>query len=136
MDNIQKEFGSEVTDLISLLTEDKTIVDWTDRKAENLKRLRLNADAYFIKSADALANMRSLLAAIRQDGSIVWSRFNAPKEDKMGYFRIILQETGEFLPKKFIEEYVSALKDLEYSEFFEKKTALGFVAANMALEEK
>ncbi|MBI2056162.1 MAG: bifunctional (p)ppGpp synthetase/guanosine-3',5'-bis(diphosphate) 3'-pyrophosphohydrolase [Candidatus Sungbacteria bacterium] len=136
IEDIEEEFGSEVKNLVSSLTEDKAITDWTERKAENLKRLRLNQDAYFIKSADALANMRSLLVAIKEDGSIVWSRFNAPKEKKMEYFKVILQDTEEFLPKKFLEEYVSALKDLEYSEFLEKKTAIGFVAKKLCFGKK
>ncbi len=127
LEDIEQEFGGEVKNLVSSLTEDKSITDWIERKNENLKRLRLNQDAYFIKSADALANMRSLLAAVKEEGSIVWSRFNAPKDKKMEYFKVILQDTEDFLPKKFLEEYVSALKDLEYSEFLEKKTALGFL---------
>jgi len=133
IETVEQEFGIEVKNLVALLTEDKTITDWAERKTENIKRLRLNSDAYFIKSADALANMRSLLAAIRHDGSIVWSRFNAPKEEKMAYFRLILIDTEEYLPKKFIEEYVSALKDLEYSECWEKQSSLGFVAENSVL---
>jgi len=126
-DDIEEEFGVEVKNLVSSLTEDKTIIDWAERKGENIKRLRLNQDAYFIKSVDALANMRSLFTALKEEGSVVWSRFNAPKEQKMDYFKIILQDTEEFLPKKLLEEYVSALKDLEYSEFLEKKSVLGFL---------
>ncbi len=124
--DIEQEFGNVVKDLVATLTEDKSIEDWIERKNEYLKRLRLNQNAYFIKSADALANMRSLIAVLRDEGAIVWSRFNAPKDKKMEYFKVILQDTEDFLPKKFLEEYVSALKDLEYSEFLEKKSALGF----------
>ncbi|HCC49698.1 MAG: hypothetical protein A2445_01500 [Candidatus Jacksonbacteria bacterium RIFOXYC2_FULL_44_29] len=126
IEDVETEFGSEVKNIVSALTEDKTITDWIDRKNENLKRLRLNQDAYFIKSVDALANMRSLTELLKNEGSVAWSRFNAPKEKKMEYFKVILQDTDDFLPKKHIEEYVSALKDLEYSEFLERKTALGF----------
>lgn len=126
IEELEREFGSEIKNTVSSLTEDKSIIDWTDRKNENLKRLRLNQDAYFVKSADALANMRSLLAALVEHGAVVWSHFNAPKEKKMEYFKVILQDTEDFIPKKHLEEYVSALKDLEYSEFLEKKTSLGF----------
>ena len=126
LEKIEGEFGIEVKNLVDALTEDKSIADWAERKNENLGRLRTNNDAYFIKSADALANMRSLLAAISEEGSVVWSRFNATKEQKMEYFKVILQGTEELLPKKHLEEYVAALKDLEYSEFLERKTAIGF----------
>ncbi len=130
LDEIEKEFGNEVRNLVAALTEDKTLPDWIDRKNENLRRLRQNQDAYFIKCADALANMRSLLNALGAEGAVVWDRFNAPKDKKMEYYKVILQDTEDFLPKKIIEEYVSTLKDLEYSEFLEKKTTLGFAVSD------
>jgi GTP diphosphokinase / guanosine-3',5'-bis(diphosphate) 3'-diphosphatase len=123
---LENDFGTEAKELVSCLTEDKSIADWTARKAENIKRLRENRDAYFIKSVDALANISSLVSAIKEEGAIVWSRFNAPKEKKMEYYRLILNDTEEFLPKKHIEELVSSLKDLEYSEFLTKKQGLGY----------
>lgn len=128
LENIEEEFGVEVKNLVSFLTENKEIADWAERKWENIKRLRENQDAYFIKSIDALANMQSLISALEEEGSIVWSRFNAPKGQKMDYFKLILQDTEQFIPKTVITEYVSVLKDLEYSEFLEKKSALGFIA--------
>ena len=70
------------------------------------------------------------------EGDVVWSRFNTHKEMKMEYFKAILQDTENFLPVKFLEEYVSALKDLEYSEFLEKKSALGFVVEKLGLGKK
>ena len=128
LEALEKEFGPVVKDLVAALSEDQSIADWTDRKNENLKRLRANQDAYFIKSADALANMRSLVGAIGRDGQSVWSRFNATREQRMDQFRIILQDTENFLPTKLVEDYVSAMKDLEYSDFLSVKTPIGFSA--------
>lgn len=126
-EDLESDFGVEVKDLVLALSEDTSIPDWADRKNENLKRLRLSQDAYFIKSADALANMLSLITALRENGDMVWSRFNASREQKMQYFKVILEDTENFLPKELIKEYVAALKDLEYSEFFAKRSpAFGF----------
>lgn len=127
LEELEKEFGTRVKDLVAALSEDKSIKDWAERKAENLIRLAENQDAYYIKSADALANMQSLIAAIREEGSSVWNRFNATKLQKMGYFRVILDNTEQFLPRKHIEDYVSALKDLEYSDLLTTNNPLGFV---------
>lgn len=126
LSELEKDFGTEVKDLVSCLSEDKSIADWTERKKENLKRLRECKDAFFIKTADVLANVNSLVSAIREEGASVWSHFNSSKTQKLEYYRAILNETEEFLPKKHIEELVSALKDLEYSEFLEKKSGVGF----------
>ena len=135
VEDLEEEFGSEVKNLVGLLTEDKSMADWAERKTEHIFRLRTNQDAYFIKSADALANMRSLVEVLKDEGALVWDRFSAPKDKKMEYFKVILQDTEEFLPKKFLEEYVCALKDLEYSEFFEKKTGFGFAAEKLGFAE-
>jgi (p)ppGpp synthase/HD superfamily hydrolase len=126
---LEKDFGPEVKELVSRLSEDKSIKDWSERKQENLKRLRENRDALFIKSADALANMNSLIEAIREEGPEVWSRFNAGKAQKLAYFRAILDASEEFLPRKHLEEIVSAIKDLEYSESWEtpRQHRLGFL---------
>ena len=126
-DQLEQDFNTEIKELVSILTEDKGQETWADRKAENIVRLRTNQNAYFIKAADALANMRSLISALKEDGAKVWDRFNAPKSRKMEYLKTILEDTEEMLPKKFLEEYVAALKDLEYSELIEKKHPLGFL---------
>jgi hypothetical protein len=76
--------------------------------------------------------MNSLILAIRTDGSEVWSRFNASKQDKLDYFRAVLDLSEEILPRKHLEEMVSALKDLEYSEYWgawegpERPTKMGY----------
>jgi len=128
-EELSEEFGEDVKNWVVLLTEDARIKDWGERKQENINRLRQDNDVYFIKSADALANMRSLVAALYAEGSVVWSRFNAPKDMKMRQFAVILNDTENFLPKKHLEEYVSILKDLEYSDLVQKST-LGFSDKN------
>jgi guanosine-3',5'-bis(diphosphate) 3'-pyrophosphohydrolase len=126
LDDLEQAFGKEVRNMVAALSEDKTIGNWVDRKNENLARLRKYNDAYVIKAADALANMRSLVDALKELGPGVWNHFNATKAKKLEYFKLILDDTEALLPKRFLEEYVAALKDLEYSEYFEKKSAIGF----------
>ncbi len=125
---VEEEFGPEIRGLVAALTEDKSIPSWKERKVENARRLKETEHALFIKAADVIANMRSLVAALREDGSVVWNRFNAGKQDKLDYYRLILELAENIIPKPMLEEYVSLMKDIEYSEAFEKKPALGFVA--------
>lgn len=125
VDVIAKEFGPEVADLVSLLTDDKNIKDWQARKDANLASLRENKLAYFIKVADAVANMRSLVGALQEHGPDVWDKFNAPRDAKIAHYRAILRDTREIIPAELLEEYVGLLKDLEYSEHLEKGK-LGF----------
>lgn len=125
-EQLKETFGPEVTGLVVSLTEDKSIADWEARKLENINRLRQNKDAYFIKACDALSNMQSLTTAISKEGPVVWERFNSSREQKLAYFKIILNDTLEMLPNKFIEDYVSSLKDLEYVAKSEGDVRVGF----------
>lgn len=111
---LQSEYGSTVRTLVEALTEDKSIEDWWERKLENLRRLRENKDAYFIKSIDALSNMRGILELLESEGYAVWDRFNAVRDAKLTYFRMILEETKEFLPRELLKDYAELLKDLEH----------------------
>lgn len=126
-EELKEEFGEEIATLVKYLTEDRTIKDWTERKKENLSRLANSLAAYIIRAADALANMRDLFLAVQSQGEGVWEKFNAPKEAKMSYFERILDDLKGDLPSDFIERYVSALKDLQYSHLLARQTSeLGF----------
>ena len=114
-EKIKEEFGEDVAAWIGLLTENKEIKDWQERKIEAVNRLKDNPAVAAIKAADALANMRDLFAAIKAQGQGVWKKFNADRELKLSYFRFIFDQLKAHLPAPLIEQYVAALKDLEYS---------------------
>jgi len=127
IDDIKVEFGEEVKLDVAALTEDKNITDWAERKVDNLNRLLNNKTAYIIKAVDALVNMRDLFTAIESGGEAVWKKFNAPKELKMQYFERILNDIKTDMPNDLLKEYVSALKDLQYSHLLvSNRSDLGF----------
>jgi len=126
-EDIKKEFSEEIADSVKLLTQDKSIENWEERKAENLARLSSNMTIYIIKTIDALVNMKDLFYAIQTQGESVWERFNASKELKMQYFERILSDTKASLPTDLLERYVSALKDLQYSHLLPKENKIGFI---------
>ena len=129
IEKIKENFGEEVAEIVALLTEDKTIKKWEERKVEAIKRLGENQLALVIKSIDALSNMRDLFRTVKAEGQAAWKRFNAPKEEKLAYFRLIFDQAKSHLPSPLIEQYISALKDLEYSEYLPGKEAeIGFQA--------
>lgn len=124
---IKQEFGEEVCDAVELLTENKKIEDWAERKAENLNRLSQNKTIYIIKAVDSLVNMKELFALIEDQGEAVWKRFNASKEMKMAYFEKIFNEIKADLPASLLEQYVSTMKDLQYSHLIHHETQeIGF----------
>lgn len=124
---IKQEFGEEVCDAVELLTENKKIEDWAERKAENLNRLSQNKTIYIIKAVDSLVNMKELFALIEDQREAVWKRFNASKEMKMAYFEKIFNEIKADLPASLLEQYVSTMKDLQYSHLIHHETQeIGF----------
>lgn len=128
-EQVETDFGKDARILVELLTEDKSILDYKMRKDMSLSILQASLKdtnhPYFIKAADAISNMRSLVGVLREKGNVVWNSFKAGKKDKIEYYKTILHDTRDFLPPEVFEEYVGLLKDLEYSETFEKP-AIGF----------
>lgn len=127
IEDLKNDFGEGVATTVAALTEDKAIKDWAERKVENLTRLLNNKVAYVIKAVDALVNMRDLFTVVENQGDAVWGRFNATKAMKMDYFERILKDLEADMPNDLLKEYVSALKDLQYSHLIADKTSnLGF----------
>lgn len=125
-DSLIEEFGENVSYFVELLTEDKSINDYWERKTKGLEKVRENKAALAIKAIDSLVNMKDLIALIKDRGEETWSLFNGAKEMKMDYFRIILDIAKEAMPAELLADYVSVLKDLEYSDKFTEGTSLGF----------
>ena len=131
LEKLTEEFGQQVAALVSALTQKKEITDWAERRRENIERIKQTQHAPFIKAADCLSNMRSLVFALKRDGTPVWGRFNATKPLYLAYFRAVLSAARNIMPQEMVERYVEALKDIEYSEIFETR-AIGFANASNA----
>ena len=114
LEKLRNDFGDIIAGYVSALSENKLIQDWVTRKNENLGRLRENKEAYALKVFDCLANMTELYDELKAQGNKVWDIFNAPKNLKLQYFTIILEDNMEMMPKIFIKRYTELLKDLEY----------------------
>lgn len=125
-DSLIEEFGENVSYFVELLTEDKSINDYWERKTKGLDKVKENKTALAIKAIDSLVNMKDLIVSIKDRGEETWSLFNGAKEMKMDYFRIILDIAKEAMPAELLADYVSVLKDLEYSDKFTEGTSLGF----------
>lgn len=112
---LKADFGWEIADWVAILSEDKSIEDWQERKSENISRLRQCKPAYLVKVIDAMVDMKDLVASLKEEGDIVWQRFNAGKKEKITYYYTIFKDMRDSLDQGSVEEYASLLKDLEYS---------------------
>ena len=113
---MEREFGSNVVQLVSLLSENKNL-EWKDRKYLYIKRLKesKNKNAILISASDKLNNLASIQYAYRKFGNSVWDCFNAKKEDQVKFYETYLTELSEFMPdllRESLKEELDAFKVL------------------------
>src|SRR3990167_4511622 len=68
-EDIVKEFGSHVAQIVSEVTEDKSISDWKSRKEKYLEGLSVaSKEAFMVALADKLHNTESLIRVYKKYG--------------------------------------------------------------------
>jgi len=92
---IAAEFGADVARLVEAVSETKSAdgvtLPWEQRKAEKLAHLQAaKPDVAALKAADAIHNLRSIIADLRNDGPSVWERFKRGPGPTLGYYVAIL----------------------------------------------
>ena len=93
VENIRKEFGERVANLVSsetdLVVEGKSESDsWKERKQYAIERLaKLDRDAMIVSLGDKLSNARAMLQDYEELGEELWDKFhvNDPKLHKWHY---------------------------------------------------
>ena len=99
---IEERFGNRVLQLVRVSTD--TPADyaggdkppWKLRKEAYLAHVRqLDSTLLRVTVADKVDNVRALLADHARLGEALWSRFNAPREDQVWYYRSAAQAYRE-----------------------------------------
>jgi guanosine-3',5'-bis(diphosphate) 3'-pyrophosphohydrolase len=84
LDELREKFGAEVAGLVGAMTDDESIDDYRERKAEHRERLAAApTEAMAIYGADKLTNSRTLRAAYDEEGDSVRDEFKVPIELKL-----------------------------------------------------
>jgi (p)ppGpp synthase/HD superfamily hydrolase len=95
LDSVRDRFGDEVARLVAAVSETKALdgveLPWEQRKEEKLAHLRASGpDVAALKAADAIHNVRSIVADLHEVGPTLWERFKRGPEPTLGYYRAIL----------------------------------------------
>jgi len=114
---LEKDFGKKISYFVVLLTEDKSINDFWDRKIEGLDRAKEYQATIMIKTVDAITEMKDIIFLIKEKREGAWQFFTGSKELRMKYYRFLLEVFKEKLPPEILVEYTEVLKDLEYSGY-------------------
>ncbi len=91
IEDIEHDFGSEIAELVSLCSEDKTQA-WGVRKQHTIDFLKDEADfdMLILSCADKLSNLRSMKEDYNTAGEKLWERFNRPKEKQNWYYKSLI----------------------------------------------
>jgi (p)ppGpp synthase/HD superfamily hydrolase len=85
-EDIKKEFGQRVADIVNAESEDKTKT-WDERKTYTLNTLKDESiEVKIVALADKLSNMRSIAKDYSELGDTLWQRFNVKDKNKQGWY--------------------------------------------------
>lgn len=101
-DEIRKNFGKRILEIVQSETEDKS-KSWKERKQATILHIySASIESKLVCCADKLSNLRSIYADLKDIGEKVWDRFNAKKEFIQWYY----------------EELKKSLKDISDSDMY------------------
>ena len=115
LEELQEKFGGEVAGLVGAMTDDESIEEYRERKAEHRERLAAAPlEAMAIYGADKLTNSSTLRAAYAEEGEAVRAEFKVPIELKLEIWEAdlgLLREKAPELPYlDRLEEELSRLR--------------------------
>lgn len=88
LEDIEREFGKRVADLVEGCSEHDVSDTWERRKEFTVKKLESAPDDVLLVScADKHDNILALRTDLDKFGESIWKRFNRPKEKQEWYYR-------------------------------------------------
>ncbi len=124
IDDIIREFGEDVAELVGNHTEDKSKT-WFQRKSQGLRELAEGSfDLKCLVLADKLSNVRNMYRDYMIEGDEYWDRFNAPFEKQAWYYNSAVKAMEELKDNEN-----TAVRYNEFKEIVEK--TFGHITENI-----
>jgi guanosine-3',5'-bis(diphosphate) 3'-pyrophosphohydrolase len=96
---LRARFGDRVAGLVGTMTEDETIEDYEERKAEHRRRVAgAGTEALAIYAADKLTNLAMLREAYAEEGEAVGEQLSVPLDLKVAVWEADLDTLFEQAP--------------------------------------
>lgn len=117
LDELREKFGGEVAGYVGALTDDQSVDDYRERKAEHRERVAAAPiEAMAIYGADKLTNVTTLHAAYDEEGDAVRDEFKVPLELKLEIWELDLELLREQAPElPFLDDLEAELSRLRAS---------------------
>ena len=112
LEDIEKQFGKEVADIVRECTEDKNL-SWEERKQHTIDNIpKFSDEACLVICVGQLDNLKETWEAMRlvDDTDSVWHIFNRGRDQQRWYYTEVLRALSE---RKFDDRQKLLLWDLE-----------------------
>jgi (p)ppGpp synthase/HD superfamily hydrolase len=92
IEDIKREFGTEIAKIVEGSSEPDKSLPWKDRKEHTIAFLKTaSEDIRAVVCADKLHNITSIIRDYEIVGEEVWERFNAGKEQQKWYYTNVVE---------------------------------------------
>lgn len=113
---IRTRFGDVVADIVDGCTDTDVTPKppWRARKEAYVARVRREpAHVRLVSAADKLHNARTMVTDLRIHGPILWSRFNASRDETLWYLGALVEAFREAGTTPVVEELARTVVELE-----------------------
>jgi len=105
LEDIKREFGNEIAEIVAGCSEPDKTLSWEERKEHTIEYLKTAPeDIRVVACADKLHNVRSILLDIELNGDDVWTRFKRGREQQAWYYRNVIDSLGAESTFPLLEE--------------------------------
>jgi (p)ppGpp synthase/HD superfamily hydrolase len=102
---LRRELGEEVEGIVAAVTNDDSL-SWEEKKKKYIETLRNGSEgAKAVATADKIHNAQSLITAHGEQGSDIWTHFNAGREKKLWFEEAMLAMLKETWQHPLVDEY-------------------------------
>lgn len=112
---IRTRFGDTVADIVSNCSDtfEDPKPEWAERKRKYLEHLQsADTGTLLVSCADKLHNARATLRDLRDQGSSVWSKFSATREQTLGNYAGLIEAYESSTPDPRRTGIVHELRDI------------------------
>lgn len=120
-EQMRKDFGDRVVEIVLGVTEDKSIQDWNERKQEYRDNLqKASIDSVMLSCADLTHNLTAMMGDIHRFGPSFLDKFASDNESRIRSYELryeIIEKrlNGPIVAglKAVLDEYVDLIKEIE-----------------------
>jgi (p)ppGpp synthase/HD superfamily hydrolase len=120
LEDIEREFGSTVAEIVKGCSEPDKKLSWEERKEHTLAELKTaSLDIRLVACADKIHNIRSIRDDLTVQGKSVWKKFSRGKIKQEWYYKGLVESLGYASRFELLEQLEEEVELLFGSDEYE-----------------